>query len=123
MHLAKYFSLLIEKLIYFLVEETLKFSSKHLIILPDSVTYTLRFSKLNEFKDALKSLKIFTFLINNIEHIILFINEMNMMDLFKKINPEFETNLNKNISFNEDKACEVFRFLARKWINIGKYFK
>lgn len=121
-YLAKYFSILIEKLICFLVEETEKFSSKNHIILSDSLTDALRFDKLNDFKDALKSLKIFIFLVNNLEYIKAFINELNLMELFYKIDPEFENNLNKNILSNMNKACDMFKFLARKWTNLGKLF-
>jgi len=117
---AKYFSLLIESLCYFLTEEAENFCKDSVqLILSESVSVALSYCKLGEFKENLRSLKAFLFLINNLEYMRKFIEELNLTEVMQKACPELEETIQNKLSESSQKACDVFRFLAKKWQNIG----
>ncbi len=81
---------------------------------------TLSYSKLSEFKENLRSMKAFFFLINNLEYIRQFAHELNLTEALEKASPGFEAGLQSKLSLSADRACDIFRFLSRKWQNIGE---
>ena len=114
-YFAKYLIVLLDRLVYFLVEQTDQFDSDLSLNISQSMKSTHNFYKLHEYKENLKQFKSHIFLLNNIEYIRKFLNGLNLSELFLQINKNFEYNMTRNMNVNIERACGIFRYLERKW--------
>ena len=124
--LATYTSLVIERLVEFLVDEALKLGDRdEAVILSAKVLTSLRHAKLNDFKDNLRNLRACVFLVNNMDFVRKYLLQLNQSE-FEKIQSAFEINsrlvkaISKNTCLHIDQACDIFRFLVHKWENISE---
>ena len=108
---------MIEGLVQYLVEETLKFDSRNFQVL-EQVRTSLNTSNYNELKESVKIFRAHIFLLNNIEFIKSFMSSLNLNDFFLKINPKFESIMAKNMFINIENACSVFNYLRKKWLKL-----
>ena len=117
-HFAKYYLLMSERLDEFLNNEKVARSTNlsHNPAMAFTRTLTRTLSNAGpSFKEYLKQLKGSLFLINNYDHMLAFFEEINVMDLMKKMNPQLESNIRKNIDANMEKTTKLFEYLSAKW--------
>ena len=105
-YLASYVLHVIEHLTNFLNEESSKIDRDTQI----------RFVKKHEAKQAIKTFKICVFLLNNLDGVKTFLSNLIIDDETRHI---IEMNLEKGLALNFEKACELFRFIKRKWQHLN----
>jgi hypothetical protein len=116
---AKYYLLIEEKLEEWLMTECEKLLENHASI-PSSIMPGLSLSRMfssqgSNFKQLKKEFKVLTFLVNNFDFILNFVDEINVKNMMKKKNSNFESVLKKNIEAQVNKANGLFDFLNAKW--------
>ena len=107
---AKYFWLIIKRLNSFLIEEANK----------SSTISTSAITNISSTKNGIIHLKAYVFLLNNLEYILDCAAELNLFDLFRLINKNFDNFIDESIQKNCEKACEIFQDINAKWKAIVK---
>jgi len=116
---AKYYLLIEERLEEWLLTECEKLLENHVSI-SSSIKPGLSLSRMfstqsSNFKQLKKEFKVLTFLANNFDFILNFVDEINVKNMMKKKSSNFETVLKKNIDAQVNKANSLFDFLNAKW--------
>jgi hypothetical protein len=102
--------LIIRRLNSFLIEEANKSST----ISSSAIT------NISSTKSGIIHLKAYIFLLNNLEFILDCAAELNLFDLFRLINKNFDNFIEESIQKNCEKACEIFQDINAKSKIIAK---
>jgi hypothetical protein len=111
-YFGKYYMLMLERLQNRLQEETHKLLSTGSSI---NISFLSSSPFSSNFNNLVRSLRAHIFLANNLDHLIHFATNLNLLTNFKKLDANFESSLRAAVSHNVEKACEIFVYLNSKW--------
>lgn len=113
-YFAKYYIMLIEKFESFLDDEVSKMCKQE-----SQLSHLLSSSQFSaNFNNHIKSLRAHVFYINNLEHVKQLAVSWKLMQNMKRVNSNFESDLNDKIEAHIQKACLVFDYLSLKWAKL-----
>lgn len=126
-HFAKYYLFIADRLENFLNYEANKIglnpqTSNLLTNFKSSKSSILQTNSLTGSSNFILNLKLFKaciFMVNNLDYIMETVKEMNILNLLKKMNPEFEDKLTSSINNYIEKSCELFNYIDLKWAKLN----
>jgi hypothetical protein len=126
-HFAKYYLFIADRLESFLNYEANKIglnpqTSNLLANFKPSKASILQTNSLTGSSNFILNLRLFkacVFMVNNLDYIMETVKEMNILNLLKKMNPEFEDKLTSSINNYIEKSCELFNYIDLKWAKLN----
>ena len=113
---AKYYLLIEERIDEWLMSEIEELLSTQGSSLMPGLSLPRMFSSQgSSFRQFKKEFKAFTFLVNNFDYILSFIEEIGINSIMKKKDSNFESSLKKNIDIQINKTKSLYDFLNSKW--------